>query len=432
MTRPQQRLARHDVHIKLRDKAAGMPFVGSLTLFNAQGKVVNFSRQWPVPVIDANDRDFFKALRDDPNLNAYLGQPVRNRASGTWVMHLARKVSGPKGEFLGLISGAVELSYFEDFFGDIALAPGSTIEVFRNDATLLVRHPKVETVIGQKFPAAEAIRLVAAAEQGVGRDTSASEERIVAAHRVDGYPIVVSVNKTTAAVLADWRSTATYLAGIAGLTILAIAGIAFLFIRLFGNYHALMHSRAEQEKAEQLREQSRRFDVALSHMSQGLCMFDADKRLIVCNRALRRAVRVDRGADPARHHAAHDPGAPGRRRECARGCQDLLQRPAQSGRDQQVLSGHPQAARRTLRLDRASADGRRRLGGDARGRHPYAARRSRARPGDRRGRAVPCARTRRGGRQQGEVELPRRHEPRDPHADERRDRPVRGAARSPA
>jgi signal transduction histidine kinase/DNA-binding response OmpR family regulator len=278
-----QRLARHDVHIKLRDKAAGMPFVGSLTLFSAQGKVVNFSRQWPVPAIEANDRDFFKALRDDPNLNAFLGQPLRNRASGTWVMHLARKVSGPKGEFLGLISGAVELSYFDSFLSNIALAPGSTIEVFRNDATLLVRHPIVETAIGQRFPAASAIALVAAAEQGVGRDAANGEERIVAAHRVEGYPIVVSVNKTTAAVLADWRSTATYLAGIAGLTILAVAGIGFLFIRLFSNYHALMRSRAEQEKAEELRQQHLRFDVALRHMSQGLCMFDSGQRLIVCN-----------------------------------------------------------------------------------------------------------------------------------------------------
>jgi hypothetical protein len=130
-----QRLARHDVHIKLRDKAAGMPFVGSLTLFSAQGKVVNFSRQWPVPAIEANDRDFFKALRDDPNLNAFLGQPLRNRASGTWVMHLARKVSGPKGEFLGLISGAVELSYFDSFLSNIALAlPSKGSDVMRPTA----------------------------------------------------------------------------------------------------------------------------------------------------------------------------------------------------------------------------------------------------------------------------------------------------------
>ena len=95
---------------------------------------------------------------------------MRNRASGTWVIHLARKIAGPNGEFRGLVSGALELKYFEEFFGDIALAPGGTIEVFRHDTTLLVRHPKVEALIGKRFPAATALKLVAAAEHGVGRD----------------------------------------------------------------------------------------------------------------------------------------------------------------------------------------------------------------------------------------------------------------------
>jgi signal transduction histidine kinase/DNA-binding response OmpR family regulator len=279
----ERRMARHDVHIKLRDKAAGMPFVGSLVLINAQGKVVNFSRQWPVPAIEAADRDFYRALRDDPRLDSYLGAPVRNRANGTFVMQFARKVPGPKGEFLGLISGAVELKYFDELFGDISLAPGGSIEVYRDDATLMLRHPRTEAEIGQRFPDAAAIRLVTAAAQGAGRDAGGGEDLIVAAHRVAGYPVVVSVRRTTAAILADWRRTATYLAGIAALTIVALAGIAILFIRLFGNYDALMRSRAEQEKAEQLREQSMRFDVALSNMSQGLCMFDAKQRLIVCN-----------------------------------------------------------------------------------------------------------------------------------------------------
>ena len=272
------------MHLKLRDRAAGMPFVGSLTIFNARGKVVNFSRQWPVPAIDVTDRDFFKAFQADPNLSSFLSEPVRNRASGTWVVHLARKIVGPNGEFRGLVSGALELKYFEEFFSDIALAPGGTIEVFRQDSTLLVRHPKLEALIGKRSSDATALTLVATADHGVGRDTTGAEALVVAAHRVDGYPIVVSVNKTAAAILADWQLTANYFAGIAGLTILAIAGLAFLFIRLFGNYHALMRSRAEQEKSEQLREQSQRFDIALSNMSQGLCMFDSEKRLIVCNR----------------------------------------------------------------------------------------------------------------------------------------------------
>ena len=41
--------------------------------------------------------------------------------------------------------------------------------------------------------------------------------------------------------------------------------------------------RAERQKAEQLRQQSLQFDVALNNMSQGLVMFDAAERLVLCN-----------------------------------------------------------------------------------------------------------------------------------------------------
>ena len=39
-----------------------------------------------------------------------------------------------------------------------------------------------------------------------------------------------------------------------------------------------------QVREEQLRTQNVRFDTALSHMTQGLCMFDAEQRIVVCNR----------------------------------------------------------------------------------------------------------------------------------------------------
>jgi hypothetical protein len=54
-------LSRHDVYLKLRDKAASLPYVGSLTIINAHGRLINFLRQWPIPNIEATDRDFFKA-----------------------------------------------------------------------------------------------------------------------------------------------------------------------------------------------------------------------------------------------------------------------------------------------------------------------------------------------------------------------------------
>jgi hypothetical protein len=97
-------LSRYELHLKLRDQAAGMPFVGSLTIVNTKGKVINFSRQWPVPGIDVTDRDFFKALSTSSDIESFIGPPVRSRVNESQVMHLARQITGPGGEFRGLIS----------------------------------------------------------------------------------------------------------------------------------------------------------------------------------------------------------------------------------------------------------------------------------------------------------------------------------------
>lgn len=117
----EQLMSGHDMHLFLKEKAAGWPHIGSLTLINAKGTLFNFSRSWPLPKIDVTDREFFNVLRSDRQLQTFMGEPVRNRATGTWTIHLVRKVSGPRGEFLGLILGAMEMQYFDQYYATINL-----------------------------------------------------------------------------------------------------------------------------------------------------------------------------------------------------------------------------------------------------------------------------------------------------------------------
>jgi diguanylate cyclase (GGDEF)-like protein len=52
-----------------------------------------------------------------------------------------------------------------------------------------------------------------------------------------------------------------------------------------GGWVSTFEDVSERERAvQELREQHRRFDVALNNMAHGLCMIDADMRIIVCNR----------------------------------------------------------------------------------------------------------------------------------------------------
>jgi len=269
----------HDVHLMLKDKLAGWPHIGSLTLINAKGKLFNFSRFWPLPNIDVTDREFFQALKSDPRLTSFMGEPVRNRATGSWTIHLVRKVAGPNGEFLGLVLGAMEMNYFDQYFGSIVLARGSKIRLLRDDGVVLASHPAVDPArardpVGEPLLASVLQRTKAGAVQQVAAIDG--EERLLVAERLAHYPLVIMATSTVAAALDEWRSAAIYISCAAGMLLLVIAGIVLLGIRHIRDYEALVRARAESEQNIQL-------DAAINNMSPGLLMFDRSERIVVCN-----------------------------------------------------------------------------------------------------------------------------------------------------
>jgi diguanylate cyclase (GGDEF)-like protein len=53
-------------------------------------------------------------------------------------------------------------------------------------------------------------------------------------------------------------------------------------------------STALQQRDEELRAQSQRFEMAVTNLSQGVCVFDADQRLVICNEPYRKMYGLSR------------------------------------------------------------------------------------------------------------------------------------------
>jgi len=265
----ERRLSTRDIHLMLKDKISGLAHVDGISLVNADGKLINFSRAWPIPPFSIADREHFKALKASPDLFSLTSWPVQSSITGAWNIYLARKVVGPNGEFLGLVIGAIELNYFEQLFADIALTPGSSITLVRNDGTLLARYPQLEGIRGKIFPAFNDLlqHKDRATVRIVGR--MEGKDRLLSGQRVANYPIIVVVGIDVDAALANWQSGAIYIASAAALIVFIIGGVFFL------------SARQIQRK---FRAENLRFEAALDNMSQGLAMFDGQRRLIVCNR----------------------------------------------------------------------------------------------------------------------------------------------------
>jgi diguanylate cyclase (GGDEF)-like protein len=237
-------MAGQDIHLLLLAKISGTPQLDAVTVFNSEGRLINFSRRGSAPNVDNSSTAYFRALKDDPHLQAYVTEPVQNRGMGAWTIFLARRVNGPFGEFLGVVLGSIKMQYFEDFYRAIELRDSSTIALLRLDGITLVRFPRSDTV-GKKFFGAE--HLLRGSVSTTLREASPIDGlvRIKAAHLVANYPVLTVATNTEDAALADWRGMARLVTlGTLGCAI-AIAVAGFAFGRQWKHKARLADSQAE-------------------------------------------------------------------------------------------------------------------------------------------------------------------------------------------
>jgi diguanylate cyclase (GGDEF)-like protein len=261
------RFSDYETHAMLQDQIVSLPHVDALNLINADGKLFNYSRQWPIGTVSIADRTFFQTLKSDPKLSMIVSEPVRNRTTGSWTIYIARKVTSRDGTFVGLVLGAMQLDYFEKFYKKIMSAPEGSISLFRRDGLLLARYPHIDARIGESYAGGVLFgNVLSKADQGVSRQRAAIDgrERIIAASALSRYPIVVAVTASVDTVLENWHTEARYLVGLGLLLLLVIGGACAVVVRRVSDQGLLL-------------------DTALNNMTYGLIMFGSDDRLAVVN-----------------------------------------------------------------------------------------------------------------------------------------------------
>ena len=140
----QRTMSDQETHLWLKEKIVGLPHVDAVTMINERGKLINFSRYWPIPDVNVSDRDYFKALSSDANADTFISAPVQNRGSGTWNIYVARRLNDPNGAFMGLLLGAISQQYFENFFGASSPGAGTTVALQRADGMVLAQFPNAD------------------------------------------------------------------------------------------------------------------------------------------------------------------------------------------------------------------------------------------------------------------------------------------------
>jgi diguanylate cyclase (GGDEF)-like protein len=253
-----KRLGGLDTYELLRDRLARLPQAEALTVVGADGDLISSTRSWPPPAVNVRDRGYFRHFAASNDNNLLITAPLANRVTGDRTIYIIRRISGPNGEFLGLMQAAVRLSYFQDIYAPIAKS--NYVGLTRPDGTLLV-----EMASGTDAGVRQALfgptwRDIVASGGGSYREADHGA-RTVAVHPLREYDLVMNVGVNEDELLRRWRRQA---AGVIIGTIIVLF-CAMTMLRAF-------------------RAKSRELEITLNNMAQGIMMVDAKRHVPVLNR----------------------------------------------------------------------------------------------------------------------------------------------------
>ena len=220
----------------------------------------------------------FIAQRDSVDDRLYVAPPYRSLAQDDkWITAASRRLSNPDGSFAGIVSAPLDQSYFTKLYRSIDLGKGGTIFLMHREGRLLAREPEQSDTLGKSLADGPLLaKYLPMSETGAYETTSVVDgvARIVGYKAVPGLPLVVAVTYARSEVLRPWyRNLYTFGSFV----------VAFVAIIMLGTFALVRRTNALAAKTRALTRTNARFDVAISNMSQGLCLFDADTRLVISN-----------------------------------------------------------------------------------------------------------------------------------------------------
>lgn len=270
----------------LFDYAATARHFGNIQVLDAGGNVtLDSSTLDPKPQNFAQD-EFFTTHQRDPLFGLYISRPMQH--DGAYGIVLSRRIAARDGQFLGVVTGFIDYSYFREIASRLQLERDDVITVFRQDGVAIMRTPFDDKMIGRDLSHRPAVQKALAFLSGSVIDKSLNDgaERLYI-WRDSSHPLIVIVGRSTDVIFGQWHKEALQIGGAMG----ALGLIACLLMLVLA--HEMKKRAGMEEEMARLAmtdgltglANRRRFDIVIDKEWQraqraqqpiSLLMIDAD------------------------------------------------------------------------------------------------------------------------------------------------------------
>ncbi|QHO76764.1 hypothetical protein ACH79_33165 [Bradyrhizobium sp. CCBAU 051011] len=301
--------------VVLSNVKADLPsYLNNILLFDLAGNNIGTSQH---PVEDRSKlsgigRSYFKPAREG---KLTVSEPIVSRLNAEWVAVVARPVLDETGAIRAVIVTGMRLARVAEIVDSTTLPSGSVVTILNENGIVIGRTDRPELTgrnLSKESTAPDYLGLRYQGDEviwydGQSRATSTVTAKIVPWVVTVGLP---GIQQSSAFKHTQWAFILTLLA-VASVYLLAwllSSGIVRPIRQLqhdaaivgAGNadHRSTVQAKGElgelangfnsmaaslQQQSAELKRANMRLDAAMTNMSQGLCMFDADKKLVISN-----------------------------------------------------------------------------------------------------------------------------------------------------
>jgi diguanylate cyclase (GGDEF)-like protein/PAS domain S-box-containing protein len=181
-----------------------------------------------------SDREYFRKHREEPSSQLLIGDPIRSRSGGQWIVTASRRFNLPDGSFGGVVLATVNSLYFSDFYKRFDIGPNGTILLMTASGKLVARSVDNDAHVGSDISDSALIKELRSHPLGksyASRSPFDNRWRLGHYKVSRKYPILVSVTQPESEVLAAWRHNATFRVSLVAALTVGIAGFGAYLLR---------------------------------------------------------------------------------------------------------------------------------------------------------------------------------------------------------
>ena len=241
--------------------------------------------------IDLRDREHFQFHAHAQRDELFISKPIIGRTSGKWSVQLARRIERADGSFGGIIVASLDPAYLTRIYNAVNTGTDGFIRVVGIDGTVRATSGQM-SMLGKDLSKASLFKSFPDRTNGwyyTKSNISDAVPRLISYRAVPNYPLIIIIGRSTQEIFArleSQRRNGHLIA--AALTLLILSATAF----------SLRGHRQRAKSKRSLEQSNMLLNATLEHIPVGVCMFGADRKLVLANDLYSTMY----GLDPTRIH----------------------------------------------------------------------------------------------------------------------------------